>query len=210
MFSSSNKNKSYRDSFSHRAGKATSTKKQKSFKDYAPARKTATVHQHQASTSRLSPPASSKSQSSSPPTSPNLNSAIVTISVGPSHRLFAAHEDILSKSPYFAHHIRAQFFEAAGGKRIELPHEEPEVFSAVLEYLYKGDYSPKLYFDKKRGSWALDDEGGGAGGESTVVCNIKGVGGNVLKDTVIYVRPLPTQTHKRPTHPIPFTNTPTH
>ncbi|KAK3674169.1 hypothetical protein LTR78_006016 [Recurvomyces mirabilis] len=186
MFSSS-KNKSYRDSFSYRAGKATSTKKQRSFKEYAPARKIVTQQQqqhHQASPSHSSP--SAKSPASSSPTSPNLNSAIITISVGPTHRLFAAHEDILSKSPYFAQALRAQFFEA-GGKRIELAHEEPEVFSAVLEYLYKGDYSPKLYFDKKRASWALEEDNSAARKmESTVVCNLGGVGGNVWKDTVIY------------------------
>ena len=115
----------------------------------------------------------------------NLNSAIVTICVGPSQRLFAAHEDILAKAPYFAQACRAQFFESSG-KRIDLPNEEPEVFSAVLEYLYKGDYTPKLIFDKKRASWLLDDaDGSTAQGETTVYSN--GMGGPVLKDTVIYV-----------------------
>lgn len=111
----------------------------------------------------------------------------MTISVGPTQRLFAAHEDVLCKSPYFAQACRAQFFETSN-KRIELPTEEPEVFSAVLEYLYKGDYTPKLAYDKKRSSWYLEDVEGGAAapGESTVMHN--GVGGAVLKDTVIYVR----------------------
>nr|POF17052.1 hypothetical protein CFP56_57867 [Quercus suber] len=77
---------------------------------------------------------------------------------------------------------RTQFFESSG-KRIDLPHEEPEVFSAVLEYLYKGDYSPKLIYDKKRASWLLDDVDG-PGSESTIHSN--GVGGSVLKDTMIY------------------------
>ena len=110
----------------------------------------------------------------------------MTISVGPSQRLFAAHEDVLAKAPYFASACRAQFFEASG-KRIDLPSEEPEVFSAVLEYLYKGDYTPKLIFDKKRASWLLDDSDLPARGssESTVYSN--GIGGPVLKDTVIYV-----------------------
>lgn len=118
----------------------------------------------------------------------NLNSAIITISVGPSNRLFAAHEDILSKSPYFAQACRAQFFEASG-KRIDLPNEEPEVFSAVLEYLYKGDYSPKIAYDKKRASWFLDDDSAGMGEN---VVSVGSVGGPVLKDTVIYVCRLTT------------------
>lgn len=79
--------------------------------------------------------------------------------------------------------VRAQFFETSG-KRIDLPNEEPEVFSAVLEYLYKGDYSPKLAFDKKRGSWFLED-GAADFGETAIYQG--GVGGAVLKDTIIYV-----------------------
>ncbi|KAK5128105.1 hypothetical protein LTR08_004197 [Meristemomyces frigidus] len=175
MFTSS-KNKSYRESFSGRVGKERS-KKQRSFKELHPSRRV--------NTQQPAPTQSSPSQASSSPTSPNLNSAIVTLCVGPSKRLFAAHEDVLAKSPYFAQACRAQFFEASG-KRIDLPSEDPEVFSAVLEYLYKGDYSPKLLFDKKRASWSLDDDDGTAGGqrESTVFGH--GTGGPVLKDTVIY------------------------
>lgn len=49
--------------------------------------------------------------------------------------MFAAHEDVLSLSPYFAVACRNQFL-GAQGKRIDLPDEEPEIFSCVLEYLY--------------------------------------------------------------------------
>lgn len=117
----------------------------------------------------------------------NLNSAIVTLSVGSRHRLFAAHEDVLCHSPYFQQACRAQFFESSG-KRIDLPNEEPEAFSSILEFLYKGDYSPKLAYDKKRASWYLEDGGGAATAttESTIYHN--GVGGVVLKDTLVYVR----------------------
>lgn len=90
---------------------------------------------------------------------------------------------MLCKSPYFAQACRAQFFEASG-KRIGLPNEEPEIFSAVLEFLYKGDYTPKIAYDKKRASWFLDDDGAGMGEN---VVSVGGVGGPVLKDTVIYV-----------------------
>lgn len=101
--------------------------------------------------------------------------------VGPAQRLFAAHEDVLSKSPYFAQACRAQFFEAAN-KRIELANEDPEVFSAVLEYLYKGDYTPHLAHDKKRQSFYLSKTEGQTP-DATVQYN----GTSVLKDTVIYV-----------------------
>jgi len=119
----------------------------------------------------------------------NLNSAIITISVGPTQRLFAAHEDVLAKSPHFADLCRAQFFETPN-KRIDLPNEEPEIFSAVLEYLYKGDYTPRLAFDKKRGNWYLDSDEGMSAGEN-VVYPSAGAGSAVLKDTFVYVSSSP-------------------
>ena len=53
----------------------------------------------------------------------------------------------------------------------------------MLEFLYKGDYAPRLEYDKRRQSWTLEDSGG-VGVESTVFIN--GVGYVVLKDTVLY------------------------
>ncbi|GAB7366482.1 hypothetical protein MBLNU230_g8275t1 [Neophaeotheca triangularis] len=122
-----------------------------------------------------------------------LNSSIITLSIGPSQRLFAAHEDVLCNSPYFAQACRSQFF-AANGKRLELPNEEPEVFSSILEFLYKGDYTPKLAYDKKRSSYYLEDaenspatsptSNTATSGENTLYHHA--VGAIVLKDTVIY------------------------
>lgn len=89
--------------------------------------------------------------------SPKLNSAIITIAVGKNERLFAAHEDVLARSPWFAEACREQFFEAPGQRRITVPDEEPEVFSAILEYLYKGDYYPRLMHDRKKNTWSLED-----------------------------------------------------
>ena len=48
-----------------------------------------------------------------------LTSAIVTLVVGRDQRLFAAHEDILSLSPFFAAALKGQFYEAAT-KKVEL------------------------------------------------------------------------------------------
>ena len=70
-----------------------------------------------------------------------LTSPIVTFTVGKEGRLFAAHEDVLSLSPFFAAAVRGQFLEAES-KRIDLPDEEPEIFSCVLEYLYVRSLSP--------------------------------------------------------------------
>jgi hypothetical protein len=67
----------------------------------------------------------------------DIDSAIITISVGREQRLFAAHEDVLSHSPYLSAACSGQFFQSAN-KRIELTDENPEIFSSILEYLYKG------------------------------------------------------------------------
>ena len=115
-----------------------------------------------------------------------LMSTIVTIAVGPTRRLFACHEDVLLLSPFFSAAFRGSFVEART-KQVELPDEEPEVFSSVLEYLYKGDYYPRLLLDKRRDTWSLEDAPQKTGRgyvESTVFHN--GVGGVILKDTAIY------------------------
>ncbi|KFA74109.1 hypothetical protein S40288_03816 [Stachybotrys chartarum IBT 40288] len=115
----------------------------------------------------------------------SMASPIVTLVVGAEQRLFAAHEDILCSSAFFASALRSGHTDAST-KRIALPDEEPEIFSSVLEYLYKGDYFPRLVHNKRRNSWDLesghDEERGKV--ESTVFHH--GVDGDVLKDTVIY------------------------
>jgi hypothetical protein len=131
-------------------------------------------------------------QVDSPPMGSTLTSPIITITVGSDRRLFAAHEDVLSISPFFAAACRNQIFEAHT-KRIDLPDEEPETISSVLEYLYKGDYYPRLLHNKRRNSWELEDaqnqsqsfrSTGRGNVESTIY--LAGAGGLVLKDTVIY------------------------
>ncbi|KAI9789790.1 MAG: hypothetical protein M1833_002260 [Piccolia ochrophora] len=127
----------------------------------------------------------------SPPLGSTLTSPIITITVGREQRLFAAHEDVLGLSPFFAAACRGQFLEAHS-KRIDLPDEEPEIFACVLEYLYKGDYYPRLLHNKRRNSWELEDahnqhpeKSGGRGSvESTIYHSA--VGGVILKDTVVY------------------------
>jgi hypothetical protein len=133
--------------------------------------------------------------------SPNLNSAIVTMVVGPDQRLFAAHEDVLSHSPFFASALQDQFFESAN-RRIDLPGEEPEIFSCVLEYLYKGDYYPRLMHDKRRHTWQLEGAVSSPnpnytpshkkGAAATVSAAVEptffhpGVGDLILRDTAVY------------------------
>jgi len=133
-----------------------------------------------------------KSVQESPPIGSTITSPIVTLTVGREGRLFAAHEDVLCLSPFFAAACRGKFLEAQS-KRIDLPDEEPEIFSCVLEYLYKGDYYPRLLHNKRRSSWELEDaekspnpENGGGRGSTEATTYISGVGEHLLRDTVIY------------------------
>jgi len=128
------------------------------------------------------------------PASPQLTSAIITIEVGRQCRLFAAHEDVLSASPYFAMACKERFFMAGTERRLSID-EEPEVFSCVLEYLYKGDYSPRLI--QRRDTWMLEGQPeaspkiGGRGvptaspSTSATVFH-SGIGAVILRDTAVY------------------------
>ena len=121
-----------------------------------------------------------------------MTSPIVTIVVGTDARLFAAHEDVISQSPFFSAIIRGQFLESHS-KRITLPDELPEIFSSVLEFLYKGDYYPRLLHNKRQDCWELEDAtpnatspnmGGKGQVESTVYSHAEGQ--VLLKDTLVY------------------------
>ncbi|EJT78730.1 hypothetical protein GGTG_03828 [Gaeumannomyces tritici R3-111a-1] len=166
------------------------------------------------SAEEASAPANKSSSQGKPAPSPKslAPSPIVTLAIGREGRLFAAHEDVLCQSPFFKALCQEQYLEAQS-KRITLPEEEPEVFSGVLEYLYKGDYYPRLLHNKHRNSWELEDSdprqrhtpysspnpnetGGGRAGstssspyvpsavEATVY--ISAVDQHLLRDTVIY------------------------
>ncbi|KAJ2903324.1 uncharacterized protein MKZ38_010075 [Zalerion maritima] len=139
-------------------------------------------------------------------------SPIVTLTVGREGRLFAAHEDVLRQSPFFDQAVNNSLYngQPQTNKRISLPDEEPEVFSAVLEYLYKGDYYPRLIHNKHRNSWELEDSSSaltpvlnqqsthispvpgtprGGGGRATAVeptIFMSEEGTHLLRDTVVY------------------------
>jgi len=123
------------------------------------------------------------------PVASTLTSPIVTLVVGHEQRLFAAHEDVLCHSSYFAAALKGKFLEGSS-KRLELPDEGPEVLSCVLEFLYKGDYYPRLMHNKRRNTWDLEDaqqdlkNGGRGNSESTIY--LSEAGGDVLRDTVVY------------------------
>ncbi|KAJ5338623.1 hypothetical protein N7452_005351, partial [Penicillium brevicompactum] len=125
-------------------------------------------------------------------------SPIVMLRVGPEKRLFAAHETILTTSSFFAAHCAAQQSSRRPrpplqppGKRIDLPEEQAEVLSCVLEFLYKGDYYPRLRHNSRTQSWELEDAGVSGTGtgelsQATATVFHHQVGGVILRDTAIY------------------------
>ncbi|KAK4193500.1 hypothetical protein QBC35DRAFT_108295 [Podospora australis] len=114
---------------------------------------------------------------------PSNVSPIVTLVVGQEQRIFAAHEHILSQSPFFQSVLQNKMLDSQT-KKISLPDEEPEIFSSVLEYLYKGDYYPRLLHNKKRNSWEIEPTSEEGRVEATIYHH--SVDGELLKDTVIY------------------------
>ncbi|KAL8987018.1 MAG: hypothetical protein Q9177_003742 [Variospora cf. flavescens] len=121
--------------------------------------------------------------------SPPVGSPIITLVVGREPRIFAAHEDVLSLSPFFTAALKGQFYESVA-KRVALPDEYEKFNIQNAIEADNGDYYPRLLFNKRRASFELEDAqdlqnlGGRGSIESTV--EIPGAGGVLLKDTVIY------------------------
>lgn len=74
----------------------------------------------------------------------DFTSDIFTIIVGPERRTFTAHGVILSKSPKFAAQCNGSAYVEGSTKTIELPDHDPIIFALLLEYLYSGDYWPRM------------------------------------------------------------------
>ena len=117
--------------------------------------------------------------------------------VGTDQRLFAAHEDVLCRSIHFEQACQDLFF-ANNSKRIDLTSEDPETFSYVLEYLYRGDYSPKLV-ETKSGRCYLEgvedvltssqcpqSKKNLGAGQPLSTLRHNSTGGSILRDTAVY------------------------
>ncbi|BCS18800.1 BTB/POZ domain-containing protein [Aspergillus puulaauensis] len=123
----------------------------------------------------------------SPPDGSSLSSSVITICVGPDRRLFAAHKEILCASPFFATACsRAQTLDPFNGRRIALPEEQPEVFSCILEYLYRGDYYPRLIQNERRDTWELENPRLVDGQTDGATLFHPAAGAEILKDTIVY------------------------
>ncbi|KAL5340130.1 hypothetical protein BJX70DRAFT_362257 [Aspergillus crustosus] len=124
------------------------------------------------------------------PTDDPLLSPIVTLVVSREQRLFVAHENVLSRSPFFDWVLRDQFPIGSVNKALLLPEEEPEILSCVLEFLYKGDYTPHLIRNKSRKTWELESFQDPHHPSDSVLSQAtifhSGVGDLVLRDTAVY------------------------
>ncbi|GKZ37136.1 hypothetical protein AbraIFM66950_008557 [Aspergillus brasiliensis] len=148
--------------------------------------------------------------------SSSLSQGVITLTIGPTKRLFAAHKDILCVSPYFAALCNPPSNDASSPspfssspssspsptksmKQIDLPDEQPEIFSCVLEYLYRGDYYPRLRHDKTTNTWDLETTSSSSSATNTrATSNNKdttdpsailfhpAVGAEILRDTAVY------------------------
>lgn len=67
-------------------------------------------------------------------------SPVIEILVGPDAVVFHAYETTLCRIPFFRAALQGEFKEATE-KKITLPEEKPEIFSALLEHLYTGNYT---------------------------------------------------------------------
>lgn len=76
----------------------------------------------------------------------------------------------------------------------------------MLEFLYKGDYYPRMEYDRRRRSYMLENAADPSSRASTVESTVwvEGVETVVLKDTVIYVSVTPF-----PQFPLPLYSCPT-
>ncbi|KAG0650661.1 hypothetical protein D0Z07_2533 [Hyphodiscus hymeniophilus] len=68
-------------------------------------------------------------------------SAIIPVRVGPTAEVFSVHRDVLIKSEYFRMALDGEFREA-DDQAIDLPEEDPAIFSFVIAFLYEGTYVP--------------------------------------------------------------------
>lgn len=68
-------------------------------------------------------------------------SPLIPVRVGPIAEVFFIHRDILTRSEYFRKALYGDFREAED-QAVDLPEEDPAIFSFVVAFLYEGTYVP--------------------------------------------------------------------
>ncbi|KAK6501502.1 hypothetical protein TWF481_009340 [Arthrobotrys musiformis] len=83
----------------------------------------------------------------------HLQSSIITLSVGDSPATtIAAHQSLLNKSPWFVAH----FASASNPAVVSLPNENLDAVGCFIQYLYTGDYFPRII--KQKGEETLEKD----------------------------------------------------
>ncbi|KAF3901369.1 hypothetical protein ABW21_db0207319 [Orbilia brochopaga] len=83
----------------------------------------------------------------------HLQSAIVTLAVGEgTGTTIAAHQSLLSKSPWFSTH----FASSSTPTQVALPTENLDAVGCFIQYLYTGDYFPRIV--KQKGEEVLEND----------------------------------------------------
>ncbi|KAI9931666.1 hypothetical protein MW887_010243 [Aspergillus wentii] len=113
---------------------------------------------------------------------------VIYFAVGSQKRLFAARWNMIRGAPLLATYCREQ--SSGSGTRpkpINMPDEQPEIFSCVLEYLYTGDYYPRLVHDKSHENLWLEDSSMSKDVQSNeATIYHQGAEAIILKDTAVY------------------------
>ncbi|RVD85581.1 uncharacterized protein DFL_003899 [Arthrobotrys flagrans] len=83
----------------------------------------------------------------------HLQSSIITLSVGEGPATtIAAHQSLLNKSPWFVAH----FAGASNPTTVALPNENLDAVGCFIQYLYTGDYFPRII--KQKGEEVLEKD----------------------------------------------------
>lgn len=114
----------------------------------------------------------------------------MTLSVGESPgTTIAAHQSLLNKSPYFREH----FASAASPSHMSLPEEDLDAVGCFVQYLYTGDYFPRII--KQKGEEVLEKDPARSDPDD---------GDHLLKHAKVYtlaekfvVKDLKTMAHKK-------------
>jgi len=101
-------------------------------------------------------------------------SPIIPVRVGPHAETFHIHRDILTRSEYFRKALDGAFREAEE-QAIDLPEEDPAIFSFVVAFLYEGKYVPIKPIatvlvaepDKGKGKEVADNQNGSGSDDGT-------------------------------------------
>lgn len=73
--------------------------------------------------------------------SSRYTSPIIEVRVGPHAEIYPVHKAILLKSDFFRKALNGEFMESKS-QTVDLPEEDPDIFSFLIAFLYEGTFVP--------------------------------------------------------------------